>query len=229
MKEPKKITPEQAEQLFAFTIKHYVEYYDLQNELTDHLANAIEERWKTEPNLNFDDALKQEFKKFGIFGFTGIVEKRQIALSKKYNKLMWGYIKQFFRLPQVLLTIALFALVFKTISYSADAFIFILAAAILIGMAKTITMWVSFRKKVKQTGKKWLFEVIIVRCGGLSSALFLPFQISQHVFSDTPGLLRTIVMTTFVVAVLLYQYVISFMIPRRAEEHLLKTYPEYNL
>ena len=229
MDKVKKISPEQTEQLFAFTIKHFVEYYDLQNELTDHLANAIEERWKTEPNLSFDDALRQEFKKFGIFGFTGIVEKRQVALSKKYNKLMWGYVKQFFKLPQVLLTIALFAFVFKLISYSADAFIFILAAAILIGMAKTITMWIGFRKKVKQTGKKWLFEEIIVRCGGLSSALFLPFQISQHVFSDNPGLLRTIVMTTFVVAVLLYQYVISFMIPRRAEEHLLKTYPEYNM
>lgn len=229
MDKVKKISPEQAEQLFAFTIKHFVEYYDLQNELTDHLANAIEERWKTEPNLSFDDALRQEFKKFGIFGFMGVVESRQVALSKKYNKLMWGYVKQFFRLPQVLLTIALFAFVFKMISYSADAFMFILAAAILIGMAKTITMWIGFRKKVKQTGKKWLFEEIIVRCGGLSSALFLPFQISQHVFSDNPSLLRTIVMTTFVVAVLLYQYVISFMIPRRAEEHLLKTYPEYNM
>ena len=89
----KKITQEQNDQLFAFTIKHFVEYYDLQNELTDHLANAIEERWKTEPNLSFDDALKQEFKKFGIFGFMGVVESRQAALNKKYKKLMWGYMK----------------------------------------------------------------------------------------------------------------------------------------
>lgn len=225
----KKISPEQTEMLFEFTRKHYVEYYDLQNELTDHLANAIEERWLTEPNLSFNEALHHEFKKFGIFGFMDVVEKRQAALGKKYNKLMWGYVKQFFRLPQVLITITLFVVVFKLISYNADAFIFIMAAAILAGLAKTIIMWVSFRKKVKQTGKKWLFEEVIVRCGGLSSALFLPYQISQHIFSDTPGLLRTVIMTTFVVAVLLYQYVISFMIPRRAEEHLLKTYPEYNM
>ena len=225
----KKISPEQSEMLFEFTRKHYVEYYDLQNELTDHLANAIEARWVTEPNLSFNEALHFEFKKFGIFGFTGIVEKRQVALGKKYNRLMWGYFKQFFRLPQVLITIALFAIIFKLISYSANAYIFIITALVVIGLVKTITMWVSFRKKVKQTGKKWLFEEVIVRCGGMSSAVFLPCQISSYVFSDTPGLIRTIVMTTFVVAVLLYQYTISFMIPRRAEEHLLKTYPEYNL
>ena len=37
-----KLTPQQIEQLYQFTRQHYVEWYDLQTELVDHLANSIE-------------------------------------------------------------------------------------------------------------------------------------------------------------------------------------------
>ena len=38
------ITEAQYESLFAFCRKHYVQYYDVQVELVDHLAAAIEEK-----------------------------------------------------------------------------------------------------------------------------------------------------------------------------------------
>jgi len=38
-----KLTESQIEQLFTFTQKHYVDWYDVQTELVDHLANGIEE------------------------------------------------------------------------------------------------------------------------------------------------------------------------------------------
>ncbi len=81
-----KLSTEQVERLYAFTRQHYVEYYDLQTELVDHLANAIEEQWLENPKLSFDAALQIEFKKFGVFGFMEVVEKRKVALNKKYNK-----------------------------------------------------------------------------------------------------------------------------------------------
>lgn len=37
-----KLSTEQIDYLYQFTRNHYVEYYDLQTELVDHLANAIE-------------------------------------------------------------------------------------------------------------------------------------------------------------------------------------------
>ena len=48
-----KLTNQQIEQLFTFTRQHYVEYYDLQSELVDHLANAIEEQWKEKSQTFF--------------------------------------------------------------------------------------------------------------------------------------------------------------------------------
>ena len=40
-----KLTKEQIQQLYKFTRQHYVEYYDVQTELVDHLANDIEQIW----------------------------------------------------------------------------------------------------------------------------------------------------------------------------------------
>lgn len=229
MDKVKKISPEQAEQLFAFTIKHFVEYYDLQNELTDHLANAIEERWKTEPNLSFDDALKQEFKKFGIFGFMGVVESRQAALSKKYHKLMWGYMKEFIKIPQIVVTIAFLFAVYKAIEFNSIAYHILLIATLLTSFSLLITRGVKYRRKVKRTGRKWLFEQIIVQSGGMTGATYLPFNFASLFDSDSPSPVKMAIMAAVVVFFMLMQYVVLFVIPKKAEEHLLKTYPEYNL
>ena len=86
-----KLSAEQIEKLYQFTRQHYVEYYDLQTELVDHLANAIEEQWQQNPKLSFEEALQIEFKKFGVFGFMDVVEQRQSALNKKYNKFKQRY------------------------------------------------------------------------------------------------------------------------------------------
>ena len=54
-----KLTPEQIDRLYQFTRQHYVEWYDLQTELVDHLANSIEAQWQENPKKNsFEDALQ---------------------------------------------------------------------------------------------------------------------------------------------------------------------------
>ena len=83
-----KLTPEQIDRLYQFTRQHYVEYYDLQTELVDHLANSIEAQWQESSKISFEEALQKEFKKFGVFGFMDVVEKRQAALNRKYNGII---------------------------------------------------------------------------------------------------------------------------------------------
>jgi hypothetical protein len=82
-----KLTQEQIDQLYIFTRQHYVEYFDVQSELVDHLANAIETEWQENPKLSFDEALNKEFKKFGVFGFEDVVEQKQKQLTRKYYSL----------------------------------------------------------------------------------------------------------------------------------------------
>ena len=65
----KKLSIDQIVHLFTFTRQHYVEYFDVQSELVDHLANAIETEWQANPKLPFDEALNKEFKKFNFRAF----------------------------------------------------------------------------------------------------------------------------------------------------------------
>jgi hypothetical protein len=65
-----------------------VEYYDLQTELVDHLANDMEVIWQKQPTLSFEQARDASFKKFGVFGFMDVVGERQKAMTKRYIAIM---------------------------------------------------------------------------------------------------------------------------------------------
>ena len=57
-----KIAASQIEDLYAFTRAHFVEWYDLQTELVDHLANDIEAIWQEQPTLSYTEARDFSFK-----------------------------------------------------------------------------------------------------------------------------------------------------------------------
>lgn len=225
----KKITEEQYEQLFAFVRKHYVEYYDLQCELADHLANGIEALWEQNPHLSFDDALQREFKKFGIFGFMQVVEQRQAALHKKYTRLLWHYGKDFLRLPKIFLSIGLVVGMYTVVTFSPVAYSAMLLLLMVLSAIKLTGMYRGYRKRVKQTGKRWLLEDLIYRGGGMGTLLVLPYQLADFVFEGFVPAYASVLLAAWFVAVALYQYVILFVIPSKAKEHLLATYPEYKL
>ncbi|KGO92688.1 hypothetical protein [Flavobacterium subsaxonicum] len=225
----KKINPEQIDQLYTFTRAHFVEYYDLQTELVDHLANAIEATWQLKPNVSFEDALQMEFKKFGVFGFSTVVEQRQKALGKKYYKLLWGYFKQFFKLPLIVVTVALVVLTYKILEVEPLLYLALMGGLVVTMIVKITGYKKRHDKKVKATGKKWLLEDIIYKCGGVGAMLGLPFQFYHMLAKDhvNTGLLWFL--SVFFVLVALFSYVVLFVIPAKAEEHLKATYPEYDL
>jgi hypothetical protein len=230
MNKLRKISAEQFTDLMGFTRKHFVEHYDLQCELADHLANAIEERWIINPDLDFNEALNIEFKKFGVFGFMDVVEQRQLALTKKYHRLMWSYFKQFFKLPKIAITILLIFGIFKSLEYSVTIYTTLLLIVTFAGIYRLVAMNIKYKKRLKQTGRRWLFEDIIMRCGGVAAFIYIPYQVLFHAYDNIePGIVAKYIMTLLLAAFSLYLYTVLYIIPTRAQEHLLKTYPEYNL
>lgn len=227
--EHKQVTPAQIEQLYAFTRDHFVAYYDLQTELTDHLANAIEAQWEQNPNLDFDDALQAEFKKFGVYGFSDVVKQRQKALGKRYAKLLWKYFRQFFTFPRILLTALLLILTYKILEYEKTLYI-VLIAAVAFTILKKITDYKQFySRKVKDTGKRWLLEEMIYKCGGIASFIGIPSQCVHFVIKDNTGAITLWALSVVLVFSALVSYIVLFVIPAKAEEHLTSVYPEYNL
>lgn len=89
-----KITENHITELYKFTRQHFVEYYDVQTELVDHLANDIEQIWQDRPELSFHEARTISFKKFGVFGFMNVVEQKQKAMHKRYWKILWRFVKE---------------------------------------------------------------------------------------------------------------------------------------
>jgi hypothetical protein len=229
-----KLTAPQIDQLFTFTRQHYVEWYDLQSELVDHLANAIETQWQENPKLSFNEALNKEFKKFGVFGFMDVVEKRQTVLSKKYNSIVWQHFKDFFGVPKIVLTIAITLLLFsvlKTGVYS--EWIFISFYSILLGLVFYKLVKNSLlKKREKEVGeKRWLFEEIIHQYGGFAGIIIFPFHIFVQIFNHADDFLGNdyyiLGLSFFLVLFSLVLFIIFKVIPSRAEEYLLATYPEY--
>jgi hypothetical protein len=225
--ETKKITPEQMATLFEFTQRHFVEYYDLQAELADHLANAIEARWVEQPDLPFDGAVQLEFKKFGIFGFSDIVEQRQNALTKRYYKLVWQEMRTSLSAPLVIGAIAIGILLFYVLPVHPWIYVILLFGFL---TASSVRLWrikKQYRKKLRQTGKKWLLEEIIFNCGGLGVLLYLPIQLANYDMDKEMSQWMAGFMSVLLVTLFIYDYIVLFRLPSRAELHLRKVYPEY--
>ena len=135
----RKLTPEQIDNLFELCEIHNVHYYDVQIELVDHIASAIEALWETNPELSFEEVIFLVGEQFGIesftpssydsilpsitglgfsgkSGFEAIEIAKEKELRNKYDRMQRKYIGEFFKLPKIILTLAItFALfyVFK--------------------------------------------------------------------------------------------------------------------
>jgi hypothetical protein len=227
------LTPFQIDQLYTFTRQHYVEWYDLQSELVDHLANAIESEWQENPTLTFDEVLNKEFQKFGVFGFMDVVEEKQKFLNKKYRKLIWKYYTDFFRLPKIIVTFLSMLLIYKLL------IVFVGAKDIIFGLIVILSLGFFVRTFYKEkfvsdksNRKKWMFEdvslqnknnVFIVLPSLLINSFNLFFK-ESHFTTIT----ATIFSVSLVLLVLLI-YIKIKIIPQNVSEELAKTYSEYSI
>ncbi|MBI9041034.1 hypothetical protein [Lutibacter sp.] len=231
-----KLTPQQIQELYKFTRQHYVEHYDVQTELVDHLANDIEQIWTTQPNLSFEDARTISFKKFGVFGFMDVVAERQKALSKKYWKIIWRFAKDWFQLPKIILTTFIFVaflVICKTI-YAKYILLTILLLLCLYVFYKSYFLNRTFKNNFKNNGKKWMLEEMIFKTG-MGSFLALPINFFNLI--NLTHLDKTLILSNWIV--LLYASIFTFLIiafyivievlPKKAEELLIENYPEYKL
>ncbi|WP_420552144.1 hypothetical protein [Tenacibaculum aiptasiae] len=227
-----KLTNQHIEQLYKFTRQHYVEHYDVQTELVDHLANDIEQIWVDKPQLSFEQARDISFKKFGVFGFMDVVEEKQKQLGKKYRKILWKYTKEWFGLPKILLVISLIFFFFYFIQlpigvYIMGAVVFLMAILDLYLVTK---LKKEFKKRTNTNGKKWMLEEMIFNVasfGGVIVASNLP-QIFNHIES-TPSNIGAIIISVIITLTIIYSYVTLIVIPKKSEELLEEHYPEYKL
>lgn len=236
-----KLTQKQIQELYAFTRKHHIAHYDLQTELVDHLANAIEEQWVKNPETDFNNAIKNEFEKFGALGFKKIIKDRKKALNKKYFKIIIRYYLEYFRLPKIITTLLIIAINYLVLIYIPDhkKMVFIGSLFIIFSFFLTykgILLFIKRKRKIKKKEKIWMLEDLILTQGGNGIIfLFIPlhtfnfltsFKIVKDSFWASSGLFYMLLIS-FIVLYLLFFYVMMVVIPPKAEKLLEETYPEY--
>ncbi len=224
----RKVTDKEITRLYAFTKQHYIAYYDLQTEMVDHLANGIEERWCTQPDLSFEENLQSEFKKFGIFGFADVIEQHQKAMSKRYWRIIWQELKRQAQQPMPLSIILCLSVV-----VGIGLFYMPLITNIIIGVlsfASILGSLISFFAKKNYKPEKYFFDHILNQHLAIGYIPYLIYTSFNSLFNTTSlqdgqALIASIcigILTSCCLLLLYTVYVISY---KKREEILKRVYP----
>lgn len=224
-----KLTENQIQQLYKFTQKHYVDWYDVQTELVDHLANGIETHLEQNPNGTFESALNSEFKKFGIMGFNDVIEEKTKALNKRYRKLVFKYFIEFFKLPKIVFTVFLICMYYLALQNLGNRMYIIIptiATLMIVPIYFLVTQSKRISKLKKETGKKWLFDSTAVQLGGFVYLINVVIQVILYpsgTWSSPLNLIFSIVIILFGLAI----YISIFIVSPKLRKDMDKQHPEY--
>lgn len=94
---------EQLLEIKTFIEKKGFTYIDVQMEILDHVASSVEEKMTNKPDLDFENALNQTYKDFGVLGFSVIADGIVNAIRKRYNRFFWKNFCSFFGYKYILL------------------------------------------------------------------------------------------------------------------------------
>lgn len=217
------------QQLYDFTRAHFVEYYDLQSELVDHLANGIEEIIANDPSITFENALKIEFKKFGIFGFSDVIESHQNSLSKKYRKIVWCHFLEFLTFPKIVVTVL--AIGFTFLAFTNIYTLILLSVLFVIFGIFSLRKFNKIYKQVNNgilNERRYYLKELILAGGNNGIFILFPIQIllqlpnySEYFFQSY---LLVLLASIFFVVYLLFNYVCMYVLPKKVDEFLETTY-----
>lgn len=106
----KKISSAELSRLFQFMQQKRVRYYDLQVELVDHFASAIEVMWKEDPAIPFEHAIAKIYDQFPVTGFHSVITAQTKAIQKDAWRWVLYNWKRYFQWPRILLSLVVLLL-----------------------------------------------------------------------------------------------------------------------
>ncbi len=151
----KVLTTEQIAALFQFCQKHSVRYYDIQVELVDHIATAIEAKMETNTDISFDEALREEYKNFGITGFGRYLSDKETQVKKQLARERRKMLLNFLTPPQIFLVLLFLVCLlypFSTMNLEAmRTLCYIIApTTFTISFVALTYLWTEKRKRLKE-------------------------------------------------------------------------------
>lgn len=231
-----RVTEEQVEELFQFCRDHYVPFYDLQVELVDHMASSIEEQWGSDPQLPFDQALNNSFKRFGVYGFSRIKRLKIKEMDRNNLRIIYSVFRNFYRWPKVLMTFMLSILLFTLFRVFGNDF-WVLGGVVAIYTIMTLgSLRNSKKHKIKVVKGMRFMSVDYLNAARalVMGAMQLPAVfwniIGRSVdFYFESGVLLSAVLSMVLVALGFLLYIDLFILPVRVKEKFLAEYGKFAL
>lgn len=214
----------QLTKLKSFISKKGIKHIDVQMEILDHMASAIEYRMSSDQRLSFEDAIAQTNASFGIFGISELENAIISGLSKKYSKIFWKQFLSLFGLRYIGIVLICGFLIYQAqlmIRDYNDLLLFFLSLTfMLLGL---LFLWsFKFRKiknfRIYTTSKGYLAHVS-------SFFLIFNFAISQPVETSLYGVNLNLAFSTIILLLFLI-YVFASI---RTALHGIKESKELNI
>ena len=188
----KQVSEAQIEQLFQFLRQKYVRYYDVQIELVDHFASAIEAMWEENPSMTFQQGIDRVYGEFPITGFSNLITEKSQGIQNRIKKHTWKAVKAYLTIPKISLTILLcviFNIIYSTVPYPhwvAYGIITVTSSLSFIALKKNIR---------QQTKTKFLvLELLIGSQSLFSLSQYFPiYGMHNEQFPDWANLLFSII------------------------------------
>lgn len=176
-----------------------VNYYDVNMELTDHIACEVESLIN-ETELEYMKAVKKVFLRYDRFHFMRIEEQKSKELAKKGRQAVWKGFVNYFSIPKVILTISIFILIVFLLKTLGAAMIMYTIIALM------LVICVKFLINKKRNVGQYQYLQLRMYGGGFTMLLFqLPLQVfinsssSDILIPTTEGIyIKAIVFTMFI-------------------------------
>ena len=231
------LTQDQIQSIYDFTAKKYVKFYDVQLELVDHIASRIEEMMATDARLGFDDALLKVYKSFGIYGFTKLQEQKCLEMTKFWYNKFFSFYLEYFKLPKILLSIALVGLFYLYFIGLGQLFSMgwvIVATLVILGIVYGVGLWRRREASKKNIRSRLLvvhsYENILV--GSFFPNFFIPFlgQVPNNNFeSIVNSIPAAICFSIFCAALVINYHAIMYSFPQLLKKEIDNHYGDLSL
>ena len=99
------LNEEQIKTLRSYCVLHGVVYYDVEQEIVDHLASVIEEEQTLFPEKTFEKILEEKVDEFSK-DWTTIEAEKKKTLRREFYKEFFKEFKSCFTIPKILITLS---------------------------------------------------------------------------------------------------------------------------
>lgn len=214
------LTKEQIAYLFKFCEKHYVYHYDVQVELVDHLANAIELEMSRDEKISFNHALDHVYAGFGVMGFAPIVREKSEQVRRMAKKQYWAEVANQLKWPQAVAFFLAVAFFYTVTVESLNLGLLFLGLAGVGGPVYLLVCLIRDQRILKKSGKKFLS----INNYHINSGVCLPLYIMSQLVIHRPDISPFLL--SLITGVYLLTTVAAYRVTHKMKEKLINDYPE---